>query len=77
MALLFQESGGLDNFFGIDKGDAQGLRQLRGIGKGEHIIGAFAVELKPLDCIHMRENQIDSFLREGVKRSAFRNDSPE
>ena len=53
MTLLFQESGVLDNIFGIDKRDAQGLSQLRGISESEHIIGAFAVELPALDGIHM------------------------
>ena len=74
--LLFQESGSLDNFFGIDKGDAQSLCQLRGIGKSEHFKSAFAVELPPLDAIHMRENQVDRFLGETVKGGTFRNDGP-
>lgn len=44
MTLLFQESGVLDNIFGIDKRDAQGLSQLRGISESEHIIPQYYVE---------------------------------
>ena len=67
----------LDNVFRVNKRDAQGGSQFRGVRKREKVESAFAVELTTFDSIYVRENPVDGILREVVEGSALWNNRPE
>lgn len=67
----------MNSLFRINERDAKSMRQLRGIGKAEHLIGAFPIKTFAQHGIYVRENQIHRILREIVKRISAGDDASE
>ena len=75
MGRLLQEQRALNHLLRGNVGDAESLRQLRGIGEAEHVVSALSVKFVAKHAVNVRENQVNRFLSEVIEGRTGRNNA--